>query len=141
MGVISPYSYLVFRGPGSSLSVDRIFVSPSQVARAWSFHPDVASFGPLRLVQRKTLSLGHWSRVISGTPNTGKLPILFPYLWRFIWEWYGNTMGKGSQYWGSLKNFIELVESGTGMSGWKLGSMGCFTYLYMWYFRVISHFY
>ena len=26
-------------------------------------------------------------------PPYGKLPIPFPYLWGFLWEWYGNSMG------------------------------------------------
>ena len=26
-------------------------------------------------------------------PPYGKFPILFPYLWGFLWEWYGNSMG------------------------------------------------
>ena len=36
-------------------------------------------------------------------PPYGKLPILFPWRWKFLWEWYGNGMGKRSHYWGSLK--------------------------------------
>ena len=47
------------------------------------------------------------SKVIPGTPTSGppygKLPIQFPYLQGFLWGWYGNSMGKGSHYWGSLK--------------------------------------
>ena len=34
--------------------------------------------------------------------NTFKVQGL-PYLYGFLWEWYGNSMGKGSHYWGSLK--------------------------------------
>ena len=41
---------------------------------------------------------GKKSRVISG-----KLPILFPYHSHIFRDSYGNSMGKGSQYWGSLK--------------------------------------
>ena len=42
-------------------------------------------------------------------PPFGKLPILFPYLWGFIWEWYGNSMERGPNIGGPWK-FHWLVK-------------------------------
>ena len=41
-------------------------------------------------------------------PSYGKLPILFPYHSHIFTNSYGNSMGKGSQYWGVPENSIDL---------------------------------
>ena len=33
-----------------------------------------------------------------------------PYLYGLLWEWYGNRMGKGSHYWGSLEKPLTLPK-------------------------------